>query len=80
MVHRCDDDSGGFEYEYCFAEYDTNRKTRPRASLLVPYAVRKKMRMFPHLIHRHLFLPWEEKVVFVLVHVLNVMVLVLENR
>ncbi len=36
IVHRCDDDCGGFEYEYCFAEceyrfaeYDTNRKTQP---------------------------------------------------
>ena len=41
IVHRYDDDSGGFEYEYCFAEYDTNRKLHPQAILLEHHAVRK---------------------------------------
>ena len=38
--HRCDVDCCGFEYEYRFAEYEY-RKSQPRATLLVPYAVRK---------------------------------------
>ena len=38
---------------------------------LYPMQFAKKMRVFPHLINRHLFLAREEKVVFVLVHVLK---------
>ena len=50
VVHRCNDDCGWFEYEYCFAEYeyrvaeyDTNSSNQPPSvsSLLAPFTVRK---------------------------------------
>ena len=50
IVHRCEDDCGGIEHEYCFAEYeyrvaeyDINRsnQTPSVSSLFVLHAVRK---------------------------------------
>ncbi len=71
VVHRCNDDCGGFEYEYRFAEYeyrvaenDTNSSNKPRASLLFSHPMqfaKHKLRVFSHLIPRPLLLPWEAK-------------------
>ena len=63
VVHRRDVDCGGFEYEYRFAEYDTNRKHQSLESFFLHSMqfAKRKLRVFSHLIPRPLLLPWEVK-------------------